>query len=140
MVTDGVDPYHMELDMEDPYLQAAIADSVRAGLVVYSIYWQDQGRASSSNYENFVGQDLLAEVTQATGGKSFWIGMGNPVSFEPYLDELTRRFRNQYELGFRSRLNGKAGVESLQLKFSAPGAEVDVPKQVLVSPVAPTQQ
>ena len=32
---------------------------------------------------------------QATGGKSFWQGMGNPVSFQPYFEELTRRLRNQ---------------------------------------------
>jgi hypothetical protein len=140
MVTDGIDPYYMRFDLDDPYLQAAIADSVRARLVVYSIYWQGMGNASSSRYENNAGQSLLAEVTEATGGKSFWIGMGNPVSFQPFLDELTRRFRNQYELCFVSSLNGKPQVESMKLKLSAPGAEVDSPGQVMVNPVAAAQK
>jgi hypothetical protein len=140
MVTDGVDNYERRLDLDDPYVQAAITDSVRARLVIYSIYWLNQGRADSTLSANFAGQSLLAQVTQATGGKSFWEGTGNPVSFEPYFDELTRRFRNQYELGFTSTLGSKTEVETLKLKLSAPGTEVDTPQQVLVVPAAPAQK
>jgi hypothetical protein len=141
MVTDGVDNYQRQFDPEDPYVQAAIADSLRAHLVVYALYWKNQGRADNTEYENNAGQNLIQEVTQATGGKSFWQGMGNPVSFEPFLDELTRRLRNQYELGFTSRLSGsKAQVETLKLKLSAPGTEVDTPQQVLVSPAVSTKE
>jgi hypothetical protein len=140
MVTDGIDPYHPELDMADPYLQAAIADSVRARLVVYSIYWQGKGIAVSSSYLNNAGQNLLATLAQATGGKNFGIGMSNPVSFQPFFDELTRRFRNQYQLGFASSLDGKPQVETLKLKLSAPGTEINSPQQVMVYPVAPAQK
>jgi hypothetical protein len=140
MVTDGVDNYQRQFDPDDPYVQAAIADSVRARLVVYSIYWKDQGRADSSAYSDNTGQSLAREVTEATGGKSFWEGTGNPVSFEPYLDDLTRRLRNQYELGFTGHVGGKAEVESLKLKLSAPGTEIDAPQQVLVAPSAPAQK
>ena len=31
MISDGVDPYYMEYDPDEPYLKAAIYDSVRAG-------------------------------------------------------------------------------------------------------------
>ena len=134
MVTDGVDGYDRSYDPNDPYVQAAITDSVRARLVVYSIYWKNQGRADNSWYANNTGQNLLVEVTQATGGKSFWQGMGNPVSLAPFLEELSRRFLNQYELGFSSPLDGKAEVESFKLKLSAPGTEVDAPGQVMVAP------
>ena len=133
MVTDGVDEYDRRFDPEDPYVQAAIEDSVRARMVVYAIYWRDQGRASNTFYANNAGQNLLVEVTEATGGKSFWEGIGNPVSFQPYLDELTRRLQNQYELSFVVPTNGKPEVESLKLKFKAPGAEVDAPQQVFVA-------
>jgi hypothetical protein len=139
MVTDGVDNYQRQFDPDDPYVQTAIDDSVRARLVVYALYWEDRGRADRNAYESNAGQSLVAEVTEATGGKSFWQGAGNPVSFEPYLDELGRRFRNQYELGFTGRLDGKPKVETLKLNLSAPGAEVDAPKQVYVAPAAPAQ-
>jgi hypothetical protein len=139
MVTDGVDYYQMHYDPEDPYVQAAANDAVRARLVVYAIYWMNQGRADRTSYENNAGQNLILQVTQATGGKSFWEGMGNPVSLEPYLDDLTRRLRNQYELRFVSHLNGKPQVETLKLNLSAPGTEVDTPQQVYVVPAAPAQ-
>ena len=82
----------------------------------------------------------MNEVTEATGGKNFWQGMGNPVSFQPFLEELSRRLRNQYELGFASRSSGKAEIESLKLKLSAPGTEIDAPQQVVVFPVTPAQK
>jgi hypothetical protein len=136
MITDGVDRYQMHYDPEDPYVQAAMTDAVKAHLVVYTIYWVSRGRADATEYENNAGQNLMKEVTDTTGGKSFWQGEGNPVSFQPYFEELTRRFRNQYELGFESPLNGKPQVEGFRLKLTAPGNEVDAPQQVLVLPAA----
>jgi hypothetical protein len=139
MVADGVDPYERRFDPEDPYVETAISDAVKARLVVNSIYWMSRGRADSTESANDAGQNLLFKVAEATGGKSFWQGMGNPVSFEPYFDELIRRFRNQYELGFVTPMKGKPEVETLKLKLSAPGDEVDAPKQVLVMPGAAAQ-
>ena len=139
MITDGVDNYDRRYDPEDPYVTAAMKDAARAGVIVYSIYWQSRGTGDSSLYENNAGQNLLIEVTQATGGKSYWQGMGNPVSFAPYFDELLRRFQNQYELGFTSRAGNKPEVENFELKLSAPGTEIDSPEQVTVYPAAQTK-
>lgn len=133
MVTDGVDDYNPRYDPEDPYVQAAIRDSVRAGIVLYSLYWHDQGRFSRTGYANNAGQNLMVQVTEATGGKNFWSGFGNPVSFEPYLEELTRRLRNQYELSFVTPFSGKPGVEQIRLKVNVSGAEVASPQQVFIS-------
>jgi hypothetical protein len=139
MVTDGVDEYNRRFDPDDPYVQAAMRDSVKAGLVVYTIYWTGRGRADSTEYANNTGQSLMFIVAEATGGKSFWEGMGNPVSFAPYFDELSRRFKNQYELVFTMPFNGKPQVEPMKLKFSAPGADVAAPQQVFVSRPAVAQ-
>ncbi len=133
MITDGVDYYNPHYDPEDPYVQSAITDSVRAGLVVYSIYWQNRGRFDSSMYETNAGQNLLLQVTAATGGNSYWEGYGNPVSFEPYFKDLDRRLQNQYELSFTSALNGKPGVEDMKLKVSGISGKVAAPQQVLVN-------
>jgi hypothetical protein len=140
MVTDGVDTFQRRLDLDDPYVRAAITDSVRAGLVVFSIYWKSQGAADNNSLESGAGQSLLSEVSQATGGASFWQGSGNPVSFQPYFDELTRRLHNQYELGFSAPIGGKPEVESFKLKLSVPGSEVDAPQQVLVVPAGAAKQ
>jgi hypothetical protein len=133
MVTDGVDDYNRRYDPDDPYVQAAMQDAIKAGLVVYSIYWTGRGRADATAYANNTGQNLLVQVTEATGGKSFWEGMGNPVSFQPYLEEFSRRLRNQYELSFVTQFSGKPSVEGFKLKLSVPGAEVNSPQQVFVA-------
>ncbi len=134
MVTDGVDYYEMRYDPEDPYVLAAVEDAVRARLVVYTIYWINKGRVDATGYENFAGQNLLLELTQATGGKGFWEGWGNPVTFKPYFDEFLRRLQNQYNLRFDVRLDGKPQTETLKLKLKVPGAEVQIPEQVYVVP------
>jgi hypothetical protein len=140
MVTDGVDSYQRLFDAEDPYVQAAINDSVRAGLAVYSIYWMDKGRFDSTNNANNAGQNWLTEVAEATGGKSFWQGMGNPVSFQPYFEELMHRLRNQYELGFSAPIGSRPEVQTLKLKLRAPGADVYAPQQVVVVPAGSAQK
>lgn len=140
MVTDGVDQYDRRYDPEDPYVAAAASDAVKAHLVVYAIYWMNRGRLDATRYENNAGQNLLLQVTEATGGRSFWEGLGNPVTFQPYFEDLTRRLHNQYEVGFETQLKGKPEVETFKLKLSAPGEEVDVPQQVLVVPAGAVGQ
>jgi hypothetical protein len=136
MVTDGVDNYDRRFDPEDPYVQAAIDDAVRARLIVYSIYWTSSGRFDRRMYGADTGQNLLAEVTDATGGNSYWMGLGNPVSFEPYFADIDRRLDNQYELDFMTPVGNKPQIENLKLKLSAP-AKIDAPQQVFVH--APAQ-
>jgi hypothetical protein len=131
MISDGVDNYGEPGDLSDPYMESAIRDAVRARLIVYPIYWRGRGMgyAGGSN----AGQSLLVEVADATGGKSYWMGSGDPVSFEPYFRDLRRRLRNQYLLSFSANLSGKPAVESLHLKISGAATKVDAPQQVFVS-------
>lgn len=133
MITDGVDNYERRYDPDDPYVQTAISDSVRAGLVVYSIYWRNMGRFNAGWYETNAGQNLLLQITQATGGNSYWEGMGNPVSLEPFFNDLRRRLDHQYELSFTAPSNGKPQVESMKLSLNVPSAKVDAPQKVFVT-------
>jgi len=133
MISDGVDNYSPRYDPEDPYVQAAITDAVRAHLVVYSIYWQDRGRFARSMWGTDAGQNLLLLVTEATGGNSYWEGYGDPVSFQPYFKDLDRRLQNQYELSFNSPLKGKPQMANLKLKANGIGDKIDAPQQVMVN-------
>jgi hypothetical protein len=140
MITDGVDYYYLQNDADDPYVRAAIQDAVRANLVVYSIYWRNAGRVDRSLYENSAGQNHLLELADATGGNSYWIGTGNPVSLQPYFDDFGRRLNNQYELGFSAPLRGKAEVESLKVKVTGPDVKVTAPQKAWVAPAGtPTE-
>jgi len=132
MISDGVDYYNLRYDPEDPYVETAIKEAVRAHLIVYSIYWRNEGRIDRSWYETDAGQNLLSQVTDATGGNSYWQGQGNPVSLQPYLEDIVRRLNDQYELSFMAPSSGRTEVMSLKLKADIPGAKVDAPQQVLV--------
>jgi hypothetical protein len=137
MITDGVDYYDLRYDPEDPYLTSSIRDAIRADVVVYSIYWKGAGRVAASWYETNAGQNLLSQVTAATGGESWWMGYGNPVSLTPYFDLFRQRLENQYELGFLAPLRGKAQIESLKLKVAARDLKVTSPQQTYVVPAGP---
>jgi hypothetical protein len=133
MITDGVDNYDRRFDPDDPYVQAAVNDSVRAGLAVNSIYWRDMGRFNSGFYATNAGQNLLYIVSQATGGRNYWQGAGNPVSFAPYFQDLRSRLNHQYELSFTAPSKGKAEVQSLKVDLHVPSAKVDAPQRVLIT-------
>jgi hypothetical protein len=133
MLSDGVDPENRRFDPEDPYVVAAIHDCVQAGMVVYTVYWRS-GPDDGGSFTAEGGQSLLNELTQATGGNSYWSGTGNPVSFQPFFDDLQRRFENQYALEFTIPLDRKPQVETLKLKVEGLGLQVTAPQQVFVHP------
>ena len=140
MITDGVDNYHPRFDPNDPYVQAAIRDSVKAGLVVYSIYWSSAGVPGGSMYGSTVGQSLLLQVSQATGGEAYWQGFSNPVSFAPYFKEMKQAFGEQYNLEFHAPLRGKKAYDArMRLKASTPGAKVKGPDRVWLAPPGATE-
>jgi hypothetical protein len=136
MITDGVDPYEPRFDPNNPYVQAAINDSVKAGLVVYSIYWHNRGRGDYDFDDANMGQSLLLVVTRATGGTSYWQGDSEPVSLKPYLDDLAWQLQNQYRLSFTSPLKNKSEIQNMALKIGGPAAKVTAPEQVYVTHAA----
>ncbi len=132
MVTNGIDYYEVRYNPNDPYLQAAIHDALRSKIAVYSIYWGSGNYLSGTEYGASDGQSLLAQLTQATGGYSYWQGMGNPVSFQPYLKDLDRRLDHQYEMGFTVPLPHGPGVHNLKLQAKIASAKVTAPQRVYV--------
>lgn len=92
-------------------------------------------------FEQNAGQNLMIEVTDATGGYSYWEGLGNPVSFQPYFKDLRRRLANQFGLEFTAPLrDNNAQLDRLDLKLTVPSAKVDAPKMVAVHPASMAQQ
>jgi hypothetical protein len=133
MVTDGVDLYYGNTyDSNDPYVQSAISDSQKAGVLVYSIFFKDTGRFDNSRWTVFGAQNYLLQVSTGTGGRAYWIGDSSPVSFSPFLDDLSTRIKNQYELGLLAAPGKKTQLQPLKVKISAPGMKVDAPQAVVV--------
>lgn len=140
MVTDGVDYHNMRYDPEDPYVQTAIKDSVQARLTVFSIYWRNSGLADRTWYETDAGQNLLTEVTEATGGSSYWQGLGNPVSFQPYFEDLRMRLKDQYAITVAAQVKGQSEIETLKVTAKSKTGKMTAPQQVYVSRATTTAE
>ncbi len=135
MISDGIDYYYGVGDLDDPYLSAAINDSHRAGIVVSAIYSPGAGHFGHSYWRTYWGQLYLAQVAERTGGESYYIGFtGAPVTFAPYLDDLSQRLLHQYLLTFLARPPKKAGLEKVKIKTELSGVDLVAPDQVYVAP------
>ena len=68
-------------DPQDIYLEKAISDAQRAGMLVHSIYFPEAGHLGHSYWRGNWGQNYLSELTDETGGELYWCrGWHTPVS------------------------------------------------------------
>jgi hypothetical protein len=123
LISDGVDTYYGG-GPTDPYVDNAVEDAQRAGVVIYSIYTPGSGHAGHSFYRINWGQNYLSELSDKTGGESYYLGFGSAVSFTPYLDELSHQLQHQYLLTFMPKPEKKAGMQRVRLATEVSGAEL----------------
>lgn len=131
-ITDGIDPYEVRFDPEDPYVRSAIRDAVQNGVVVDAIYWHNQGFASRIGFLTSGGQSLLGMLTEQTGGMFYYQGFGNPVAFRPYFIDISKRLENQYELSFMVPAKVKSQFATMKVKLEVPGVKMNAPQLVFV--------
>jgi hypothetical protein len=137
MATNGIDPYYDGGDLMDPYVNEAIGSAQRAGVIVSAIYTPGVGHAGHDYWQAYWGQLYLAQVADRTGGESYYIGFtGPPVSFAPYLDDVTQRLSHQYLLTFLAKPPKKAGFQQIKLRTEVPNADLVSADRVWV-PVEP---
>ena len=122
LITSGIDPWSPP-DPQNPYLQKAIADAQRAGILVHSIYYAGAGHIGHSYWRVNWGQNYLSELGDETGGEAYWQGFNSPVSFDPYLKDLTERLQNQYLMTLVPDTT-KDGLEPVRVTTSVSGTSL----------------
>jgi hypothetical protein len=133
MVSDGIDRYYGAGDWEDPYLDAAIEDAQRAGIIVSALYSPGEGHFGHSYYQTYWGQLYMAKLADKTGGESYYIGMtGPPVAFAPYLDNARTRLTHQYLLTFLAKPPKKAGLQPVKITTEVPHVDLVAASDVYV--------
>ena len=83
MLTDGVDRYYDASIVDDPYVDAAIHDALKKGVMVYSIYLPGAGLYGRGHWVTTVAQSRLIEVSEETGGYAYFLDFGDPVMISP---------------------------------------------------------
>ncbi|HEY1657335.1 MAG TPA: hypothetical protein VGG14_03240 [Candidatus Sulfotelmatobacter sp.] len=133
MVSDGIDEYYGAGNWQDPYLDAAIEDAQRAGIIVSALYSPGAGHFGHSYYQTYWGQLYMSKLADRTGGESYYIGMtGPPVAFAPYLDDARSRLTHQYFLTFLAKPPKKAGLEQVRITTEVPNVDLVAAGQVYV--------
>jgi hypothetical protein len=130
MLTDGVDRYYGTAVMDDPYVDAAIRDTLKQGLMVYSIYLRGAGLYGRSDWVTNIAQSRLIDVSEETGGYAYYLGLSDPVTISPFLKDFQNRLANQYQVTIAA-LN-KKGVQPVKLRTELPGVKIEGPTHIYV--------
>ena len=124
MITDGIDRYWGS-GPDNVYVDQVIEQAQRAGVIVFSIYTPGEGHYGHSYWRTYWGQNYLSQVSDEAGGEAYYlIGSAPPVSFAPYLEDVTRRLGRQYLLTFIPKPEKKAGMQRVKLQTEVPNAEL----------------
>jgi hypothetical protein len=119
LITSGIDPTGGSGSV-NPYLDTAIADAQREGIIVHTIYIPGLGGASLTPYPLNSGQSFLEQLTTATGGKTFIPVSNRADSLGPVLDDLARLLEHQYRVTLLPDSATKAGLHDVKLVAEAP--------------------
>ncbi len=130
MLTDGVDRYYGAASIDDPYVDAAIRDSLKEGVLVYSIYLRGAGLYGRSDWVINFGQSRLDEVSQSTGGHAYFQNFSDPVSITPFLNDFQDRLDSQYRVTIQA-LNEK-GIQPVKLRTELPNLKIEGPTRIYV--------
>jgi hypothetical protein len=123
MISNGFEPLG-DIGPQNLYVQGAIDHAQRAGILVSTMYTTGAGHAGHSFYRANWGQNYLSQIAEETGGESYMLGLGSPVSLDPYLKDFAQRLQNQYLVTVRVKPGKKAGFERIHFTTETPNVDV----------------
>jgi hypothetical protein len=132
MISSGIEALGGGFTPDNPYVNAGIESALKAGVVVYTIYDPSVGHFGHSFWRNTWGQNFLSQLSDETGGESYIVGFGSPVSFQPFLESILFNLQHQYLLTFTARPEKKPGFESIRVSIADKDASIAAPDKVFV--------
>ncbi len=137
MVTDGIDRAGRNLGYGplapiSPDVDSASAVAQRTRTMIHAIYAPGVGRLHHNYWVANNGLNGISKLSEETGGESFFLGFEQPVSFQPYLDQIQTVLENQYVLTFQVTPGEKAGLQYVTLSTPVAGVELGAADSVWV--------
>lgn len=132
LISDGVDPYWDGFSLDDPYVNEAIAQAQRAGVVVNAIYARGDGHLGHTLWRNTLAQSFLSELADSTGGEAYYLATDSPPSFTPYLNQISKRMQQAYLLTFRVQPGPKSGMQPVKIATELPNVDLVAQTRVFV--------
>jgi hypothetical protein len=135
LISDGIDTYYGISESQagqNPSLQQAIDKAQRNGVTIFAIYASGAGHFQQQLYLINNGRSCLSRLAVETGGEAYFQGFETPISFKPFLGEISGHLENQYVLTFGARTGQKAGYQHLHLRSEINGIEFLGPDRVYI--------
>ena len=106
-------------------LQRAITEAQRKSVAIYSFF---APTITSDSNVSLIGnaQGSLRRLSEETGGKAFFQGLGAPTSFNPYIRDLVSTLDRQIALTYLST-HPEKGFHRVKISSSRPDVEVNYP-------------
>ena len=124
VIADGIDRFRG--DPYSPDVILTIQRAQKAGIMIHTLYARDSDRAGRNSFRAGYGQSNLAQMTDETGGESFFQGFDTPISFTPFLDQLDMVLHNQYFLTFTTLSSTKKNGEYRNFRVSTEQQNVEI--------------
>ncbi|HYG10727.1 MAG TPA: hypothetical protein VD835_12310 [Pyrinomonadaceae bacterium] len=125
VVSDGLDlsrGFDSSSPSQSTDLERAISEAQRRSVAIYGIYAPTVGSGGNTILVNNA-QGSLARLAQETGGRAFFQGSGAPVSFDPFLSQLSDTLSRQFALTY---LSTHANKGFHRIKIEAPEADAEI--------------
>ena len=122
LLSSGIDYFHGNYP-ESPDLDATIERAQKQNINVWSLYYPDAGHLGRIGFRAFRGQNDLSRLAEESGAESYYLSTTEPVTFKPYLDELSMHLRNQYILTFMGGGGPKGHFERVKVMTEIAGVQ-----------------
>lgn len=132
MISSGIEGLGGGYTSDNPYVNKGIKDAQRAGVIVYTIYTPAAGHYGHSFWRINWGQNFLSQLSDETGGESYFIGFGSPVSFQPFLEQIREKQGHQFLLTFMARPERKSGLQRVKVRVIEKDADIAAADRVFV--------
>jgi hypothetical protein len=132
LIADGIDRFRG--DPFSPDVQATYEKAEKAGIMIHTLYATGGGRAGHNTFRIGYGQSNLDQLTERTGGESFFQGFQTPISYAPFLEQLDMVLKNQYFLTFNmdAAKNAKGQLRSFKIRTEIKNVDISSADQVFV--------
>ncbi len=128
MITDGIDRARRGIPTRglytNPDVDTAADVAMQTGTMIHTIYAPGVGRWQHNYWEATNGQMGIAKLSDVTGGESYFLGFGMPVSFQPYLGQLQEALDNQYLLSFSAQPGKKGQLRNVSINSEIAGVDL----------------
>lgn len=130
VVSDGLD-YSRGFDtvsvVQSIDLQRAINEAQRRGVAIYSLFAPSVITAVRTNHLLAAGaQSSLERLSQETGGRAYFQGLEAPVSFDPFLKDVSASLTRQLAVTYLST-NTKKGFHRIEITTDRDDIEISYP-------------